>query len=166
MRSIAIKSAGIHPGILNIGNSAALLAGQARTIAKLAARFEMKPSCVQASRSTDSFPNSIRSSHPQSPSRSARRAAHLRPVLTWKSQVVSVRSVEPGTVVGYNGTFVATEPMRLALVAAGYADGLDRKLGNHFSLARPRPARAPRRPHQHGPGRDRRDRNSRRRSRR
>jgi alanine racemase len=37
-------------------------------------------------------------------------------------------------VVGYNGTFVATEPMRLALVAAGYADGLDRQLGNRFSL--------------------------------
>ena len=58
----------------------------------------------------------------------------LRPVLSWKSRVVSVRSVAPGAVVGYNGTFVATEPMRLALVAAGYADGLDRKLGNHFSL--------------------------------
>jgi len=29
---------------------------------------------------------------------------------------------------------VATEPMRLALVAIGYADGLDRKLGNRFSL--------------------------------
>jgi alanine racemase len=58
----------------------------------------------------------------------------LRPVLTWKSQVVSVHSVEAGTAVGYNGTFVATEPMRLALIAAGYADGLDRKLGNHFSL--------------------------------
>jgi alanine racemase len=55
-------------------------------------------------------------------------------VLSWKSQVVSVRSVASGAVVGYNGTFVATEPMRLALVAAGYADGLDRKLGNHFSL--------------------------------
>jgi alanine racemase len=37
-------------------------------------------------------------------------------------------------VVGYNGTFVASEPMRLALVAAGYADGLDRRLGNRFSL--------------------------------
>jgi alanine racemase len=58
----------------------------------------------------------------------------LRPVLSWKSQVVSVRSVASGAVVGYNGTFVATEPMRLALVAAGYADGLDRKLGNRFSL--------------------------------
>jgi alanine racemase len=45
-----------------------------------------------------------------------------------------VRSVAPGAVVGYNGTFVATEPMRLALIAAGYADGLDRKLGNRFSF--------------------------------
>ena len=45
-----------------------------------------------------------------------------------------MRSVAPGAVVGYNGTFVATEPMGLALIAAGYADGLDRNLGNHFSL--------------------------------
>jgi alanine racemase len=37
-------------------------------------------------------------------------------------------------VVGYNGTFVATEPMRLALLAVGYADGLDRAAGNRFSL--------------------------------
>jgi len=36
--------------------------------------------------------------------------------------------------VGYNGTFVATEPMQLALVAVGYGDGLDRQLGNRFSL--------------------------------
>jgi alanine racemase len=34
--------------------------------------------------------------------------------------------------VGYNGTFVASEPMRIGLVAAGYADGVDRHLGNHF----------------------------------
>jgi alanine racemase len=58
----------------------------------------------------------------------------LRPVLSWKSQVVSVHTVESGAAVGYNGIFIATEPMRLALVAVGYADGLDRKLGNHFSL--------------------------------
>ena len=49
---------------------------------------------------------------------------HLQPVLSWKSQVVSVRSVPAGAVVGYNGTFVATEPMQLALVAVGYGDGL------------------------------------------
>ncbi len=55
-------------------------------------------------------------------------------MLTWKAQVVGVRSVPAGATVGYNATFVATEPMRLALVSAGYADGLDRSLGNRFSL--------------------------------
>jgi alanine racemase len=58
----------------------------------------------------------------------------LQPVLSWKTRVTSVRTVPAGAVVGYNGTFVATEPMRLALVATGYADGLDRRLGNRFSL--------------------------------
>jgi alanine racemase len=55
-------------------------------------------------------------------------------VLSWKTAVVGVRTVPAGAVVGYNGTFVATEPMRLALAAVGYADGLDRRLGNNFSL--------------------------------
>ena len=58
----------------------------------------------------------------------------LQPVLTWKTRVVSVRDIPAGSSVGYNGTFVATEPMRVALLATGYADGLDRRLGNHFSL--------------------------------
>ena len=60
--------------------------------------------------------------------------ARLQPVLAWKTRVIGVRSVPAGAVVGYNGTFVATEPMRLALLAVGYADGLDRRLGNRFSL--------------------------------
>ena len=60
--------------------------------------------------------------------------ARLQPVLAWKTRVTGVRSIPAGAVVGYNGTFVATEPMRLALIAAGYADGLDRRLGNRFSL--------------------------------
>ncbi|MGA9586516.1 MAG: alanine racemase [Terracidiphilus sp.] len=129
-----IRSAGIHAGVLNVGNSAALLANQAHKISDLASRYEMKtlmrpglalyglvPDCDPAFGAAD--PLSLTE---------ARR--ELCPVLSWKSQVVSVRSVAPGTVVGYNGTFVATESMRLALVAVGYADGLDRKLGNHFSL--------------------------------
>jgi len=48
--------------------------------------------------------------------------------------VVSVRSIASGQVVGYNGTFVATEPMRLALLAVGYADGLNRALSNRGSV--------------------------------
>jgi alanine racemase len=55
-------------------------------------------------------------------------------VLTWKTRVVSLRTIPAGAEIGYNGTFTATEPMRLALIPAGYADGLSRKLGNRFSL--------------------------------
>ena len=71
---------------------------------------------------------------PQEPASMAAARAHLQPVLAWKTRVVGVRQIPTGAVVGYNGTFVATEPMRLALVAAGYGDGLDRRLGNRFSL--------------------------------
>ncbi len=131
---ITVKSCGIHPGILNIGNSAALLAGQAGAIAKLAARFEMKPLMRPGLALYGLVPEYDPPFAPAEPASISQLRAQLSSVLTWKSQVVSLRSVDPGTVVGYNGTFVATEPMRLALIAAGYADGLDRSLGNRFSL--------------------------------
>jgi len=66
--------------------------------------------------------------------RSSRGAKGLQPVLRWKTKVVGVRKIPAGVVVGYNATFVASEPMLLALLPVGYADGLDRLLGNHFSL--------------------------------
>jgi alanine racemase len=129
-----IRSNGIHPAVLNVGNTAALLAGQARRISALAARYGMRtlmrPGLALYGLAPEYDPG-FSSAEPISLGLARRE---LRAVLNWKSRVVSVRSVAPGAVVGYNGTFVATEPMRLALVAAGYADGLDRKLGNHFSL--------------------------------
>jgi alanine racemase len=54
----------------------------------------------------------------------------LQPVMTWKAKVIGVEEVPAGVAVGYNGTFVTERPMRLALVAAGYADGLRRELSS------------------------------------
>ena len=54
----------------------------------------------------------------------------LRPVMTWKARVTGLREVEPGTQIGYNGTFTAQRPMRLALLPVGYADGLRRELSS------------------------------------
>ncbi len=54
----------------------------------------------------------------------------LQPVLAWKTAIVSMRAIEAGTRVGYNGTFTAPGRMRLALLPVGYADGLNRKLSN------------------------------------
>ncbi len=129
-----IHSAGLHAGILNIGNTAALLAGQAHKISALAARHEMKAMMRPGLALYGLVPEYDPAFSPAEPISLGQARHKLRPVLSWKSQVVSVRTVSPGAVVGYNGTFVATEPMRLALVAVGYADGLDRKLGNRFSL--------------------------------
>jgi alanine racemase len=132
-----IKTAGVHPEWLNVGNSAALLGGQAARIAALAARYGMKamlrPGLALYGLIPQFDPQFEPSKSPEPDSLAAARA-RLQPVLTWKTRVVGVRAVPAGAVVGYNGTFVATEPMRLALVAAGYVDGLDRRLGNHFSL--------------------------------
>ncbi|MFZ0630343.1 MAG: alanine racemase [Acidobacteriaceae bacterium] len=57
----------------------------------------------------------------------------LKPVLTWKTRVVSLRTIEPGTAVGYDGTFTAQRTTRLALLPVGYGDGLNRLLSNRGS---------------------------------
>jgi alanine racemase len=129
-----IELAGQFAEWLNVGNSAALLAGEAHPIAEIAARHGMRAMLrpgLALFGVVPRFDPEFESAEPAGLT-AAREA--LRPVLEWKSQVVGVRQVEPGAVVGYNGTFVATEPMRLALVAVGYADGLARVLGNRFSL--------------------------------
>ena len=57
-------------------------------------------------------------------------APSLTPVGTWKSRIIALRDLAPGESVGYNATFTATHPMRLALLPVGYADGLRRELSS------------------------------------
>jgi len=54
----------------------------------------------------------------------------LKPILSWKTRVTSLRELEAGATVGYDMTFRAQRPTRLALVPVGYADGLNRLLSN------------------------------------
>jgi len=60
----------------------------------------------------------------------ARLRNDLLPVMSWKTRIVGLSEVAAGTRVGYNGTFVAERPMRLALLPVGYADGLRRELSS------------------------------------
>ena len=50
----------------------------------------------------------------------------LRPAMTLTSQLLAVRSVQPGEAVGYGSRFVARRPSRIGVVACGYADGYPR----------------------------------------
>jgi alanine racemase len=44
------------------------------------------------------------------------------------SRVVAVKGLRPGDGVGYGSRFTASEPATVAVVPAGYADGLDTRL--------------------------------------
>jgi alanine racemase len=129
-----MEASGLHPEWLHAGSSATLLAGDTARIAALGTRYGMKTMLRPGLALYGVVPRFNPEFKTETPPSLTSARARLQPVLTWKTRVAGVRAVPVGAVVGYNGTFVATEPMRLALVAAGYADGLNRLLGNRFSL--------------------------------
>jgi len=52
----------------------------------------------------------------------------LTPVMTLRSRIVAVKGVRTGEGVGYGVRFIPDRPTTLAIVPAGYADGLDLRL--------------------------------------
>jgi len=127
----AVATAGLYPDWLNVGSSAALVSGLAESIGALAARFGMK-ALIRPGLALYGITPRFEATCEKEPESLAAARAALKPVLNWKSRILGVRTIPTGATVGYNGTFVASEPMRIGLVAAGYADGVDRHLGNHF----------------------------------
>jgi alanine racemase len=52
----------------------------------------------------------------------------FRPVVRLVAQVLQVRDVAAGEGVGYSATWTAARPARIAIIGAGYADGINRHL--------------------------------------
>jgi alanine racemase len=69
------------------------------------------------------------------------RLLEVRPALAWKTAVLAVKDLPAGALVGYGGMYRTTQPTRIAVLAAGYADGIPHRLSNkgrviaHGSLA-------------------------------
>ncbi len=57
-------------------------------------------------------------------------ALGLQPAMTLETTVIAVRQVAAGERVGYAGAWQAARPTQVAILAAGYGDGLLRSLGN------------------------------------
>lgn len=53
----------------------------------------------------------------------------LRPAMSLESQLISVRTLEPGMRVGYGGSWTADKPTPMGIVAIGYGDGYPRHAG-------------------------------------
>ncbi|MEO7145554.1 MAG: alanine racemase [Bryobacteraceae bacterium] len=84
----------------------------------------------------ESLGNMVRPGHAiygyVSPTRGTAPAPILEvaPALEWKTQVLAVKEIPEGAPVGYGGMFRAPRPMRIAVLSAGYADGVPHRLSN------------------------------------
>jgi alanine racemase len=79
---------------------------------------------------------------PEAPRRSATLTSlrsfadrlELRPALSLTSRIVAVKGLRPGEGTGYGLRWIAHEARSIAIVPAGYADGLDTRLANRASV--------------------------------
>lgn len=114
--TLVLKQAGISPRVRHMANSGALLRDK-RTHFQLVrpgvALFGVDP--LQAL-SPELVPS--------------RAAVRLRPTITVKSRIVSLRQLGVGDAVGYGGHFRAERHSVIATVPMGYADGLSRGASN------------------------------------
>ena len=61
--------------------------------------------------------------------------AQLRPVLSWRARVISVRTIPKGQSVSYGARFRAARPTRVVTLSVGYADGYPIGLTNRAPIA-------------------------------
>jgi len=88
----------------------------------------------------DGWHNMVRAGHALygyiSPARgeAPRPLLEVKPALTWKAKLLAVKDIPADALVGYGGTFRAPRPMRIGIVAAGYADGMFHRLSNRGKM--------------------------------
>ncbi len=54
----------------------------------------------------------------------------VKPILTWKTRILSLRNFGAHQALGYGGTYVTKAPAHVAVLPVGYADGYNRQLSN------------------------------------
>jgi alanine racemase len=119
-----IAEHGIHSAWVHAGNSATLFVpSHLKTLKELAqkhsARLMLRPGLALYGYLPRFVPQPL-----------STEADELKPVLVWKTRVVSLRTIEANESAGYNMTFRAPRETRLGLIPVGYADGLNRLLSN------------------------------------
>lgn len=61
---------------------------------------------------------------------SVEKVLEVQPALRWKATVLQIKDVPAGSLIGYGGMFRTQAPTRIAILAAGYADGIPHRLSN------------------------------------
>ena len=115
-----LRTLGIDPGLVHLANSAAI-ASRPETWADM-----VRPGAILYGYHPGYDPIALRDE--------AEARLQLKPVMSLRSKIISLRSVPAGAGVGYDSAFVVQRPSRIAVLAAGYGDGVHRSLGNHGNV--------------------------------
>jgi len=111
-----LRTLGIDPGLIHLANSAAI-ASRPETWADM-----VRPGAILYGYHPGYDPIERRFE--------AEKQLPLKPVMSLRTRIINVRHVSAGEGVGYNAKFVASRPSKIAVLAAGYGDGIHRSLGN------------------------------------
>jgi alanine racemase len=111
-----LHALGIDPGQIHLANSAAI-ASRPETWADMvrpgAILYGYHPGYDPAERRVE-----------------AEKQLPLRPVMSLRARIINIRNVAAGEAVGYSSKFLTKRPSKIAVLAAGYGDGIHRSLGN------------------------------------
>jgi alanine racemase len=111
-----LRALGIDTGIVHLANSAAI-ASRPETWADM-----VRPGAILYGYHPGYDPMERRAE--------MEKLLPLIPVMSLRSRIISLRDVPAGAGVGYDAAFVARRDSRIAVLAAGYGDGIHRSLGN------------------------------------
>jgi alanine racemase len=115
-----LRGLGIDPGIVHLANSAAIVS-RPETWADM-----VRPGAI------------LYGYHPGYDPIEKREEAEarlpLKPVMSLRARIITLRNVPQGAGVGYDAAFLAQRPSRIGVLAAGYGDGIHRSLGNRGSV--------------------------------
>ena len=111
-----MRSLGLDPGVVHMANSAAI-------VSRPSTWYQMvRPGAILYGYHQFFEPPEL------NPEMEAKLP--VRPVLSFRARIISIKDLPPGARVGYNARWTSKEPSRVAVLAAGYADGLVRVLSN------------------------------------
>lgn len=115
-----LRALGIDPGLVHLANSAAIVS-RPETWADM-----VRPGAILYGYHPGYDPVEMRDE--------AEARLPLKPVMSLRSKIISLRNVPAGAGVGYDAAFVAQRPSRIGVLAAGYGDGIHRSLGNRGNV--------------------------------
>lgn len=115
-----MREIGLNPGIVHMANSAAIIS-----------RPETWADAVRPGAILYGYHQNY---DPPSKTADAARNVPLEPALSFRARIISLRDVPAGAAVGYNGKFRTERPSRIAILAAGYADGIQRGMANQGNV--------------------------------